>query len=501
LGESSEAMDESLDANGTVTVAGGDVGPGGYAPVDEWGADVDPTNVVIAMTNLSALNHVLTGTNTKPLPESYKKLKWPNATALQKNKSMEFYKNCTEAGRTAILTQARSVTATAAESVTTKSERTHKDDIARLLCLRKDPQSQMNWSKTLSILNRPQLDRRKSDTPSVASAGSTTMGEEESPWGLLAARFNDFVDFRPQNITIKYAYDEILGRPVPVVPFRSANKETETIFSKCKELNPCNDARKDNIRDGAWVKRNWTEYRGVMNAIFSDFSRSGNQSSKDEAEVEWMSPTEQARWVYHAGAKHRLNDTVTTYAYCIFEKADFEENLGKEMRAGSGVDSSLGGSDKKKKKDDREKVKRTRKARRHGGSTKGDTTDDSALAKVLENAMSGEARRAELQLLLQYGSAEDKANALQQIRSLVAAGSTSNNKKPAAANDQLSDDSSSSDSDISSSENESTNKKKAKEAKKAKKAKKAKDTPDAPPPGECFCGEKLDDSQKCPNCD
>jgi len=34
-------MDESVDAiDSTVTVAGGDVGPGGYALVDEWGAGV-----------------------------------------------------------------------------------------------------------------------------------------------------------------------------------------------------------------------------------------------------------------------------------------------------------------------------------------------------------------------------------------------------------------------------------------------------------------------------
>jgi hypothetical protein len=55
------------------------------------------------------------------------------------------------------------------------------------------------------------------------------------------------------------------GTSVPVVPYASANTETECIFAVCKELNPCNAGRATIQRDGAWIKEKWTTLRGSQN--------------------------------------------------------------------------------------------------------------------------------------------------------------------------------------------------------------------------------------------
>ena len=341
------------------------------------------------------------------------------------------------------------------------------------------------------------------------------MGDEEDPYGMLAARFNNWVDFRPQNVLIKYRHDEQSGRPVPVIPFRSASEETETLFSKCKELNPTNMDRSRIIRDGAWVKQLWTQQRGALAAIHSDFHRSGQQSGRGEAEMDWMSAAEQARWVYHASNKSRLNDTATTYSFAIFDKADFEENLGKEMQGGAGVDSSLsGGSGKKGKKKDSNSSKARREANRNKGrrGKEGDN-DESKLAEVLETAMKSEAREKQLRFLMEFGSQEDKTMALTEMRALVAAGTSSNKKPAAAAKEQLSDDEDSRSTNSSSSSDNSedlstagggggthsTKKKKARRNKRPNKKSKTSIVP--PTAGECYCGEILNADQKCSNCD
>ena len=237
------------------------------------------------------------------------------------------------------------------------------------------------------------------------------MGDQANPYNGLAERFNDWEYFQPQNYLISYRYDAPTGKSVSVIPLRSVSAETEVLFSKCNELNPNDPARKHILRDGAWVKEAWTTIRGQFASIFTDFSRSGQQSNKDEAEISWMAPTEQERWVYHCGAKNRAGNEVTTYAYGMFDRADFENNLGKDMQNDSGVDSSLSGSGKQKRK------KRKPEQKEMSSAKKGKVNDDS-IAEVLEAAMANDGRRATFEMLLKYGNQNDKEKALNDLRAM-----------------------------------------------------------------------------------
>ena len=68
-----------------------------------------------------------------------------------------------------------------------------------------------------------------------------------------------------------------------------------------------------------------------LTLIFNDFNRLGQQTSLDEADVEWMSEGEIKRWIYHSGSNSRRYPQVTTYAYGVFIKEKLEQLKIKQV--------------------------------------------------------------------------------------------------------------------------------------------------------------------------
>jgi hypothetical protein len=77
-----------------------------------------------------------------------------------------------------------------AEEATAANNQTSKDDVARLLHLFKDPAAQIHWSNHYGVLNRAELDARRSSGPQSDAANSLS---------CLASIFNDYKIFKTQN--------------------------------------------------------------------------------------------------------------------------------------------------------------------------------------------------------------------------------------------------------------------------------------------------------------
>jgi hypothetical protein len=82
-----------------------------------------------------------------------------------------------------------------AEREVAASSQNTKDDIAWLLHLFKEPMAQIHWTDLFGILNRAQLDARK-------SAGHVS--DAANPLSCLAKIYNDYDAFTPQNLMVQY---------------------------------------------------------------------------------------------------------------------------------------------------------------------------------------------------------------------------------------------------------------------------------------------------------
>lgn len=176
----------------------------------------------------------------------------------------------------------------------------------------------ITWSNITGIMTRDGLDARKSDT---LSFDGRTISEELDNWGKLAARFNDYLEFQPQNIYTKYEFCTDNNSPKQVIPYQPTDDSTLLpLFNKCKELNPTDFTRKHIIRDSGWLKSIWSKLRGYLHQIYADFDRSGKNRPAEDASIDWFSEEEQKRWVYHCGNKSRMNEQVKFYLECNMNK-------------------------------------------------------------------------------------------------------------------------------------------------------------------------------------
>jgi hypothetical protein len=166
------------------------------------------------------------------------------------------------------------------------------------------------------------------------------MAEVAQAWKSVTDIFNDYEGFNPQNRLIEYVNGDD-GIPEPRHPFRAVNQDFIAVVARCHDLRPTNMSRAEIVRDEVWMKKEVTVLRAMISAILADFNRSGAMSGPDEADVDWMTPGEQERWVYHAYAKSRRYPGVMSYAYGVLERGTIE-SLGKDSGK-SGRDSSVEG--------------------------------------------------------------------------------------------------------------------------------------------------------------
>jgi hypothetical protein len=128
-----------------------------------------------------------------------------------------------------ILQTARFQAEQAAQESSASNNQTTKDDIARLIHLFKEPGAQMHWSNHYGVLNRAQLDARRTAGPQSDAA---------NPLSCLAEMFNDYNEFQPQNLMIKYVHDDATGAPKKKNPWEPSHDDWAELSTQTYDIDP-----------------------------------------------------------------------------------------------------------------------------------------------------------------------------------------------------------------------------------------------------------------------
>jgi hypothetical protein len=103
------------------------------------------------------------------------------------------------------------------------------------------------------------------------------------------------------------------------------------------------------------------------------------------------------------------------YSIAILDQSDFE-GIGRQIPSGTGVDASLADGNTGTKK--RKKQGKNKKHNNNNNNNNNYSTNNN-IASVIEMIGSSESRLKALQILIEFGSAEEKVQALAEVRSLA----------------------------------------------------------------------------------
>jgi hypothetical protein len=294
-------------------------------------------NPVLVVQQLKKLTVADIGRNTKIYFTSYPL--WDRQTPQQKASTLAFWEKLPENIKAAIITKSKADTASASAENELRRKQTSKDDLVRLLHLRKLPAAQMDWYRVENPASRRELDGRRSDAPSLSGQ---TMAEDFDSWGTLASKFMNYEEFNFQNVLIQYS-ESATGKASPIKPFVPRIAEVAVLATSAHDVNPSNMERSTIIRDGAWVKEWWTKLKGYLSQVFVRFNRSGEMTGTHEAEIDWVSDLKvHSRWIYHSNEVGTF-PAVIIYAFGIMDKSDFE-SLGRIIESAVGRDESIAGT-------------------------------------------------------------------------------------------------------------------------------------------------------------
>jgi hypothetical protein len=304
------------------------------------------------------------------------------------------------------------------EAVSTAAVTT-KDDIARLIHLFKFPGAQVHWTNHYGVLNRVQLDARR-------TAGAAS--DAANPLSCLAEIFNDYAQFTPQNEMVAYEADPVSGKPRKKTPWESNGEEWEELSVQTYDIDPYNLGRRHIYRDAAWIKSTWNDVRKYLYQVFQQYNRSG-QCSGDMGE--WCSP-EQQRWVRAAFWKGGSTitmvhfPTVMIYSIAVLQQGDFE-GISRSMPAGTGADNSVSDPNA-----ENETAQAKRKRKKRGPYKKRENnnknSNEEGMLQALRDGTQTEAQLSALRLILEYGTQQQQAKAMKKIDA-VAYGSKRKKKK------------------------------------------------------------------------
>jgi hypothetical protein len=195
----------------------------------------------------------------------------------------------------------------------------------------------------------------------------------------------------------------------------------EKIASYCFDINPSMNGRP--VRDGGWIRTQYRELKTKMSVCFNNYNRSGNQ----EAENVYDS------WVNFSTT---FNNDVITYSRTILND-DHMDQLGRalpqEIQRDTGVVDHTTTGLKNRQERLQELAVSRKKQRLNTVSPQKEARSSSApsitsrLAEVIEagiqeqNKLTAQAQQKEfslssMKLLLEFGTAEDKAEALTFLR-------------------------------------------------------------------------------------
>jgi len=105
-----------------------------YEPVAQWGDEINPT-IMMEIIKKFPLNENLTGRNKKTFYSSYPK-EYEKLTDSQKNNTMQWFNNCTEPGRAALIAMAIADTKDYKAAENSREINAHKNDYVRIFHLR-----------------------------------------------------------------------------------------------------------------------------------------------------------------------------------------------------------------------------------------------------------------------------------------------------------------------------------------------------------------------------
>jgi len=212
---------------------------------------------------------------------------------------------------------------------------------------------------------------------------------------------------------VAYVYDSITRTAVKKNPYEPSEDEWADLATHTHDIEPTNLSRRSVVRDSAWIKSTWNDVRRYLHAVFVMYNRSGQH---DPDMGEWCSPKEQERRVRASLNKTNGNNTIVRfptvmiYSISILEEADFE-SLGREMPKGTGIDNSV---------DDGSVARGTKRktSRKRNKKKKRDSIEDSnlALLQALDGGTKSETRLSVLRLMLEFGSNEEKVEAMREVK-------------------------------------------------------------------------------------
>jgi hypothetical protein len=302
-----------------------------------------------------------------------------------------------------ILQTARVEEEKAAEETASSNNQTTKDDIARLIHLFKDPGAQVHWSNHYGVLNRTQLDVRRTSGPASDAA---------NPLSCLAELFNDYDQFQPQNQMVAYVYDPATRTSKK----KARGKPAVMIGIQTYDIEPTNVARRNIYREAAWIKSTWNDVCKYLHQVFVQYNRSG-QRSGDMGE--WCSVEEQQRWVraafWKGGSTNTIvrYPTVMIYSIALLEQADFE-TIGRLMPTGTGIDNSVAVADAATTLQNKKKRKK-RGTYNNKKNSNDSPSNNNAMLRVLQSGTQTESQLSALCLTLQYGIPSEKKKAMKEV--------------------------------------------------------------------------------------
>ncbi len=159
--------------------------------------------------------------------------------------------------------------------------------------------------------------------------------------------------------------------------------------------------------------------RKYLHQVFLGYNRSGQH---DNDMGEWCSPKEQERWVRAAFWKTCGSNTiirfptVMIYSIAVLEQSDFE-SIGREIPKGTGIDSSVAGSYTTAKK-----RKKCGKYNKKAKATNKNNSESNLLLNALQGGTQTDAQMQALRLMLEFGSATQKSNAMKEIERIAKCG-------------------------------------------------------------------------------
>ena len=276
----------------------------------------------------------------------------------------------------------------------------------RLIHLFKEPSAQRHWTNLHGVLNRAQLDSRKS--PAVFS-------EASNPLSCLAEMFNDYEEFRPQNLMVEYVSPGVNLPPIKKQPYQPSGTEWAYLANFTHDLDPCNTSRKNILRGEDWVKSTWTDCRKYLHQMFANYHRSGQH---DDDVDEWGSEKELKRWTRAASWKPAGSTSIIRYtsamiySISILDLCDFEA-IGRKMTKGNGVDATV----------DDGTVAPPHKTKRRRSTTTKDALKQDGIIKILELGDARDAKMSALHMFLEFESHSEKCKAKRELH-VIAFGSS-----------------------------------------------------------------------------